>query len=168
MKVYARVRRVLVGDSDLGFVHAVAEDGAEFKMELASAYAKRIKRNDVLSIDVEVERIPEPLSASSSRMTAGPVTASRSAPTAAAATTARPGPGTASREVTGAIESSPQTVSNPPGPSTVSREVKPSQPQHSVTADVNPTTPRRSASSPDPRKRRRNPDRELRRLLGLA
>ena len=61
-----------------------------------------------------VERIPEPLSASSSRMTAGPGTAARSAPAAAAATKARPGPGTASREVTGAIESSSQTVSSRP------------------------------------------------------
>ena len=161
MKVYARVRRVLVGDSDLGFVHAVAEDGAEFKMELASAYAKRIKRNDVVSIDVEVERIPEPLTATSSRMTPGPRTASRSAPVSATAAGSATGPGTTtSREVAG--------MSSAPGPSAVSREVNPSQPQHSVTADVNSTTPRRSASSPDSRKRRRNPDRELRRLLGLA
>ena len=151
MKVYARVGRVLVGDSDLGFVHAVAEDGAEFKLELASAYAKRIQRNDVLSINIEVERIPAPLSA---RTFASRVPPSRLVP--------NPRSEHAPRETL----DRPQTSANGEGPPPTSREV-PTDPRSSVTADAEPTA-RRSASSPDPRKRRRTPDRELRRLLGLA
>ncbi len=160
MKIFARVKRVLVGDSDFGFVHAVAEDGAEFKVELPASFAKQIARNDVIGFEVTIERIPAPLSGARTTLgTTEPkacVSPADSPEAPVSPESGGAGPGNVSRASVGPDTSSRVVAGEIAGPSTSTRSPR----QHV----------RRSSGSPDPRKRTRHSatDDRLRRLLGLA
>ena len=139
MKVLARVKKVLVGDSDLGFVQAVSDDdlGADFRMELPVTLARSLKRNDVIEIEVTRVRVPEELPTSDERSLSG-----------SSGTLNRP---------TRSLSTSAETLSRCPSERAVSGEIL-----------TNKRAPRRGArSSPDPRRSRPQQTDPLRRLLGL-
>lgn len=54
-----RVKKVLVGDSDFAFVHAIGSDGAEFKMELPVPLGRTLKRDALIQVDVKPVSLPE-------------------------------------------------------------------------------------------------------------
>ncbi len=58
-----RVKKVLVGDSDFAFVHAIGSDGAEFKMELPINLGRALKHDALIQVDVRPVSVPEQLDA---------------------------------------------------------------------------------------------------------
>ena len=142
-----RVKKVLVGDSDFAFVHAIGSDGAEFKMELPVPVGRTLKRDSLIQVDVKPVSLPEQLDAMND---AG----SRAVSSAATSTL-----GQRSNARTSGINhrSVPTDEPTPDSERAVSS---------AGTGALGKRAPRRM-STPDPRAPRSNSADPLRRLLGL-
>lgn len=148
-----RVKKVLVGDSDFSFVHAIASDGAEYKMELPVSLGRTLKRDALIQVDVKAVSVPDAMNAVSeaNRAVSSATTSTFGQRSNARTSGINHGAPAEERSVTSA------------GTGTLGRRAVTSK----ATSALGQRAPRQRMSSPDPRGPKSNSADPLRRLLGL-
>ncbi len=151
MKIVARVKRVLKGDSPIALLHGVTEDGHEVKLEVERHQTEGIERNAILVIDwytYDLPALPDPPGENTEPTEAPTPTTSETPPSAAAAEPVEaPEQPVPERPPPQPEPAEPTSTAPDPAASTESA------PAPTPPAERNMTLPN-AGTTPDPRRRR--------------